>query len=162
MPRGWYERCFQYTQTLLTRGLTEFDDPQVITDYFAELYKLLESQSDEPQVNAERRKLHYEEVAERFRMIKEDTVDVFVTQYEEAEANALLKEITRRGAMTRDLWRQAGKFSVPLYRYLVNDNNAPEVVPGLRVWQGKYDLCTGIPLDAGVADVRPTVEDLVQ
>ncbi|RYG97577.1 MAG: hypothetical protein EON58_09425 [Alphaproteobacteria bacterium] len=162
-PKGWYANCLQATQAMINRGVIEFDDPAVVTAYFAQLFGDLGKDAGE-EISKARRGLDYEAVAEKFKMIQQDTVDVFVTGYHPKDdpeaAQRILDKIERNGEMTRRLWREASPFVVSLYSHLVK-NNALEVVPGFRVWKGSYDPRLGIPLNADISESGPSIGDLI-
>lgn len=154
-PRGFYAMGKNRTENLLDRGKVDFDDPEFVTAYFRGLYGDLLREADSKNIRDDREHRRYETVAEKFKMIDEDTVSVFVTTYAQEEANAILNAARAIGAMTRDLWRRAQPFcvSVPYRDVQSGTLSVMETVPGLQLWMGTYDRKTGIPLDRGMADL---------
>jgi CRISPR-associated endonuclease/helicase Cas3 len=158
-PKGFYHMAMQRTMRLLYKGQEEvdLDDPVFVTAYFRDLYEAfaLDRKQIGGRIQEDRRAFRYDDVAEKMQLIEQDTVGVFVTDYQPEEAQAILQEMYKRGRMTRDLWQRAQPFCVALPHYEAFCPQAPveEIVSGLLVWRGKYDLKTGIPLDRGIADL---------
>lgn len=134
-----------------SHGKFDFDSPEVVTDYFRRLYQLLDKPGlDKRGVQQDRSRFDFPIVAEKVRLIDEDTIPVLVP-YDQAQFDALQDEITarvRRGAgLTRSLWRRLQPFTVAIYR---NERARlgsllSELVPDqLYAWTGKYDLIKGI------------------
>jgi CRISPR-associated endonuclease/helicase Cas3 len=165
-PQGFYQRAQNRTRNLVASVLSRgeafpYDDPVIITDYFAALYGDLKKDADAKDITPERKRLHYDAVAEKFRMIEQDTVSVVVQNYRPEITEPLLDKARQARTITRDLWRQLQPFTVSLYRHEVTETTAPEERPGLRVWSGAYDILRGIPLKNGVADVVMKPENSV-
>jgi CRISPR-associated endonuclease/helicase Cas3 len=162
-PQGTYRTAIAETRDLFhvraTRGETvPFDDPDLSTQYFRQLYGTLgPKELDRYGVQEYRTRFDYPEVAHLVRLIREETVSVLVTDCPgaEEEAKAIIGEARGRGGMTRTLWQRASALSVSLY-----ERDAPtgvaveEIVPGLLVWTGKaYHAKRGIPLPDDPADL---------
>ena len=137
----------------------DFDDPALVTRYFARLYGDLQGGVDRAKdgdsVQQRRAAFDYREVAKDVKLVDEDTVSVLVTQYpgKEAEARAILGAAEAIGGMTRGLWRRAQPLCVSLPRTGAETGKlGVDPVPGgLYVWEGDYDEKTGIPLPEDMA-----------
>jgi CRISPR-associated endonuclease/helicase Cas3 len=137
----------------------DFDDPSLVTRYFARLYGDLQGGVDKAKdgdsVQQRRAAFDYREVAKDVKLVDEDTVSVLVTQYpgQEAEARAILDAAEAIGGMTRGLWRRAQPLCVSLPRTGAETGKlGVDPVPGgLYVWEGDYDVKTGIPLPEDMA-----------
>ncbi len=137
----------------------DFDDPALVTRYFARLYGDLQGGVDRAKdgdsVQQRRAAFDYREVAKDVRLVDEDTVSVLVTRYpgQEAEARAILDAAEAVGGMTRGLWRRAQPLCVSLPRTGAETGKlGVDPVPGgLYIWEGDYDEKTGIPLPKDMA-----------
>jgi CRISPR-associated helicase Cas3/CRISPR-associated endonuclease Cas3-HD len=165
-PRGIYKMALDYTHNLLAAAAARgeeipFDDPEFVTAYFARLFTDIQGEVDQPRVQPDRHMLRYPEVAQKVRLIREDTVSVLVMNCPGAEEEAadILATAERIGGMTRRLWRRAQPLSVNLYRTDIEKDRAPvqyyfvrDDKPGLVVWRGTYDARLGIPLHRDPGD----------
>jgi CRISPR-associated endonuclease/helicase Cas3 len=157
-PQGIYRMALERTQRLFGGSEdVDLDDPTFVTDYFRQLYADLAMDRKQVggEIQSDRQHLRYDEVAQKMRLIEDDTISVFVDAYESEEAQAVLSEAERLGRMTRGLWQRAQPFCVALRVRDTNSTDMPidEPVPGLRCWRGTYDAKRGIPLDKGIADL---------
>jgi CRISPR-associated endonuclease/helicase Cas3 len=159
-PRGVYRMALSRTVNLLgSQEEAELDDPIFVTNYFRRLYADLAIDPKEigKRVQDDRAYYRYDEVAQKVRLIEEETIGVFVSDYSPDEARAVLDEARRIGHMHRDLWQRAQPFCVSLPARDVTGGKLPIVtdpsLPDLPLWQGKYDGKRGIPLDKDLADV---------
>ncbi len=152
LPRGAYQRATTTTRTVLNAGDLDMDDPASIRDYFIKLYPL--ENTDRNEVQKKRRELDYPEVARRFRMIEDETVNVVITQYGTAEerrrAQSLLDALRAGAPPTRQRMRQLQPYTVSLWRGQAMAYqkqgflSADEVAPGLWEWLGRYDGVRGL------------------
>lgn len=152
LPPGVYHRATQTTRTMLNTDSLDMDDPSSIRSYFTRLYQL--EDTDRKEIQKRRRELDYPEVARRFRMIDDDTVNVVVTQYGSEEDRQRVQSILTRlrsGAPPiRRLLRQLQPYTVSLWRRQALEYqrqgflSSEEVAPGLWEWLGSYDPVRGL------------------
>lgn len=152
LPRGAYRRATQTTRTFLNSGSVDMSDPSSIHRYFARLYQL--EDTDEKGVQKKRQELDYPEVADRFRMIDDDTVNVVVTKYgtedERQRVRSVLARLRAGNPPTRRLLRQLQPYTVSLWRRKALEHqqrgflSTQEVAPGLWEWLGEYDPVRGL------------------
>jgi CRISPR-associated endonuclease/helicase Cas3 len=163
-PGGIYDTALSETQALFTQALARgedvtFDDPAFVTRYFAQLFNTIgKKQLDVPGVQERRSQFDYPEVANKVRLIADDTVSVLVKDCPGGEKDAadIIAEASRLGRMSRDLWQKAQQLSVSLYRRDADPDSrhVSEVVPGLFVWEGDaYHPKRGLPLPEDPTDV---------
>jgi CRISPR-associated endonuclease/helicase Cas3 len=119
-----------------------FDDPNTITDWFRDVYADLDL--DAYSVRKSVRAYRFAEVAQNMRLIRDDTVPVLAEQYAREKGQAILDEAEKKGGLNRELWRKLQPLCVSVYARQAQDLYEP--FPGLRLWPGKYDPKTGIPL----------------
>lgn len=165
-PGGHYRMALGRTVNLFRADSgVDLDDPSFVTSYFRELYKMIgrDGQQVGKEVQDARAHYRYDEVAQKMRLIEEDTVSVFVSTYRPEEAGEVLSEALSRGAMTRELWRRAQRFCVALPGHAADPMKAPveEVVPGLLLWKGAYDSKLGIPIGEGIGDLAYAAAELI-
>lgn len=127
------------------------DSPHVATEYFAELYKLRGADAlDKKRVQEARKDWDFPSVAQKVRLIEEDTLPVLVP-YQRDESENLEKEICNRLerglSMTRELWQRVQPWTVAVYRHdsVLSSSLVEWLVPDqLLIWRGEYDELTGI------------------
>jgi CRISPR-associated endonuclease/helicase Cas3 len=165
-PRGHYRMALaKTTQLFEANPEIDLDDPEFVTAYFRKLYAdvAIDAKQIGKDIQTARQHFRYEEVAQKMRLIEQDTVSVLTAAYAPEEAQAILSEARSRGQMTRALWQRAQPLSVSLFTHDVDKAKAQghieEIVPGLLLWKGSYDSKRGIPLDQDISDLPP--ENLV-
>lgn len=145
MPTGAYRTGTDITTMLLREGAVDFTDPTTFETYFRTLYA--DTDPDERQVQHYRAERCYEEVAERFRIIDEDTFPMVVTYDEEALA-AKHRLLDARGKEVRDAFRGIQPYVVTARAYERPRFEAAgliaEIRDGLWEWTGAYDDKLGL------------------
>lgn len=154
-PPGVYRMALKQTLQMFAAARArgeeiDFDDPALVTRYFADLYRNMASETDKYRVQDDRENFHYPDVARKMRLIDDDTISVFITEYDPDEAQRIMAAGRAIGRMTRDLWQRAQPLCVSIYA----SERAPieETEYGLTIWRGPYDLKRGIPLTQDPAD----------
>jgi len=142
-PRGPYRTGIEKARGLLHRyGDQALKDIKKHTLYFHELYR--DVNLDKEKIQERRRLLDYPTVAERYRLIQDDTVPVIVRY---GRATDILGEWEHHGP-SRALWRNLQGYVVNIYRREVNrllqNGWIREIGWNLYVWEGRYDECTGL------------------
>ena len=157
-PPGHYTTATQQTMSLLSAGPLDLDDQDTITTYFQRVFSI--SDDDARQIQNVRRELNYPEVANRFRMVEDDTVDVIVPNYGEPEerrmVEATLDKLRNGTPEARFLLRRVRPWTLQVYRSQVASNERSglmaQVMPGVYEWLGGYDPVTGI---GGITELDP-------
>ena len=157
-PPGPYTMATQQTISMLNAGPLDLDDPDTITTYFQKVFSI--SDDDARQIQNVRKELNYPEVADRFRMIEDDAVDVIVPNYgepgERRMVEASLDKLRNGTPEARLLLRRVRPWTLQVYRSQVAFNERSglmaQVMPGVYEWFGDYDPVTGI---GGVTDLDP-------
>ena len=152
-PPGVYRQAVEQTVRMFLQAQArgedvDFDDPQVITDYFARLYADMEQNVDRHGVQLSRADFHYPDVARKVRLIDEDTVSVFITNYKpyQEEAAAILERANKTGRMTRELWQRAQPLCVSIRATDAGPAHVRETPFGLNIWDGHYHPKRGLDL----------------
>ncbi len=157
-PPGPYTIATQQTMSMLNAGPLDLDDPDTITTYFRRVFSI--SDDDARQIQNVRKELDYPEVASRFRMIEDETVDVIVPNYGEPEerrmVEATLDKLRNGTPEARFLLRRVRPWTLQVYRSQVAPNERSglmaQVMPGVYEWLGDYDPITGI---GGITSLDP-------
>lgn len=149
-PPGAYRTGTDIARAMLSRPGFDFHDPAVYWDYFRALYDRVSL--DAPRIQEARANLEYSTVAERFRLIADDTASVLVRYWttlpdgEEVD-NAIDRLRTRRGN-PRLIWRLLQPLIVNVRSTVLSgyarEGLAAEIVPGLWEWLGEYDRIRGL------------------
>jgi CRISPR-associated endonuclease/helicase Cas3 len=145
-PQGVYRSGMNTAESLLAAGC-DLDDPATYETYFCRLFQVTET--DAKKIQATRESLNYPSVAERFRMIDDDSTPV-VVQLEafRAEVDEVVSMIRRNGEVPRWAFRRLQPFLVNLRSRLISAYEAKglvqEIAPGLWEWLGGYDPIRGL------------------
>ncbi len=153
-PPGAYRIGTGTTQVLLRGSSDNLDlhDPAVYVEYFRRFYGSIEL--DRGKIQRLRQALDYPEVAQRFRLIEDDTLSVVVRYRgeargkEQSEVDSLLKALRARPERSRAIMRRLQPYIVNVRRQTLQgyiaQGLAIEVLPDLWEWHGKYDRVRGI------------------
>jgi len=156
VPKGAYETACQCAAQMLRDPTINLDDPFIFTRYFKEVYQFINL--DACSIQEDRTMFHFEKVAEKFRMIDEDTVPVLVP-YDPQTVESLIASVRAVGHISREIWQQAQQHSVSLYRReferFQREGLIEDVLPGsgLYRWLGRYDLVRGLDTATDPADL---------
>lgn len=150
MPSGTYRTATGVTQALLRSDGFDPATDETARDYFRSLYSLTDS--DPKGIQEMRKNLDYPAVAEAFRMIEDDTVQVVVTGYgtdeERLRVRRMLDQLRAGYGSPRLILRQLQPFVVSLRRKVAeryhNEGLIAELMPGIGEWLGEYDDVRGL------------------
>lgn len=167
MPPGPYRTASNVTEGLLRGELPDLNDPAIFERYFGSLFGVVNL--DAKGVQPLRKRLEFEQVADAFRLIDDDTVPAIVPyrglRGPEAEAAALDAERHERAMQrlltdldrvssrrefgaARRLLEQAQPYVVALRRRHAERAQAQglltELPAGLWRWEGGYDAVRGL------------------
>lgn len=152
-PPGWYASATDLTNRLLNEPGFSLDNPDNYSRYFGELWQQIEVSGRE--IQQAREVLDYPRVAEKFRMIDDDTVPVVVHypgKGRRAKCVDELVEQLRAGTRNpRSLIRKLQPYIVNLRSYtiegLLSKGLLCSVIPGLWEWLGPYDRVLGLSFE---------------
>ena len=124
------------------------DRPEVLRAYFERLAERVDS--DAHRIQELRENLDFPNVANRFRMIPDDTYDVIV-DFHEADAYAiehLVMQLLARKRAAREVLRQLQPYTVSLHHREAKRLEArgwiEKIMPRLGRWGGRYDSVRGL------------------
>ena len=122
--------------------------------YYRELIKSFVD-TDRLKITEDRRKLLYQTVSDKYKIIDKKTQTLFVYKYNE-ESRKLYDRIKDQEFMSKQDYQLVSQYCVQVYEKFVSDNNSyilPEKC-GINVWHGKYDKAFGLPF---VEDLKPII-----
>ncbi len=151
LPSGEYRSATDECCKLLHQPDFDFNDPGFYRVYFQSLYQDVATDADN--IQSHRKQLDYRTVAEKFRMIQDNSVPV-VVRYRGQDGSdntpdSLVSSITNQTEnISRELLRCLQPYLVNVRRHLVDNYQQEglirELKPGLYEWLGKYDGKMGI------------------
>jgi CRISPR-associated endonuclease/helicase Cas3 len=149
-PPGDYKTATSTCISLL-RSDENLDNPETYTKYFRMIYQ--EQDTDQRKIQLAREGLQFTEVAERFKMISDDTQGVIVDYYGlDSKDESLSNILTKAPHLPlRQILRKLQPYTVNLYanrfRMLEKEGMIVEFASGVHRWLGKYDLRRGFIAD---------------
>ena len=153
-PSKEYNSWSQFAN-LLYKGKEE----QLYThDFYSYYYRELTKSfvdTDKLRITEDRRKLLYQTVSDKYKIIDNKTQTLFVYDYNE-KSRKLYDRIKDQEFMSRQDYQLVSQYCVQVYEKFVSDNNSyilPEKC-GINVWHGKYDKAFGLPF---VEDLKPII-----
>jgi CRISPR-associated endonuclease/helicase Cas3 len=159
-PRGAYRTGTDEARITLQQPNADLHDPNTYTDYFARLYG--DVSLDREGIQQAREGFQFETVAQKYRLIRDDTYPVIVVNYDPNAVNALLQQgraIVQAGGIPPQRWRQhLHAYTVSLYRHEMNALRQHGLIQddpdlGIALYVGAYDLLTGVSAQADPADL---------
>lgn len=148
LPKGEYKTGCDTAIGLLRQDKWTLHQPEIFKDYFNRLYGGVIS-TDGAGIQGLRKDLDYPEVANKFRMIDDDTVSV-VVHYHAANTKVenLLVRLNQPGQNPKMTMRLLQPYIVNVRKYILKQYDrsgfAEEIFPGLWEWRGKYDPLLGL------------------
>jgi len=146
-PPGEYRKGHDQAVSFLSENKVDMEDQDFYRKYFLALYQLVDL--DKHEIQKSREQLRYEDVAENYKLIRDDGVSVIV-RYEPAlgfidsQVKLLRKDLPNK----RKILRKLQQYIVNIRRYeeksLIKDGLITPVFEGLYEWTGRYDDFLGI------------------
>ncbi len=144
MPKGSYLVGADITKGLLMNGSADLHDPNLYQEYFRKYYEY--PYLDYYDIQETRKSFNYPLVAEKFRMIEDDSTPVIVKYAPswlvgEHPVDTLFKKISF--SPNREYLRALQPYTVNLltheFQKAQQKGLVRGVIPGVWEWQGKYD-----------------------
>jgi CRISPR-associated endonuclease/helicase Cas3 len=148
LPRGPYRSGTDQAKSLLGRKDADLHDPSLYKQYFQQFYQLVEK--DVRGIQKLRKNLCFAGVAEKFRIIPENTVPVLVRYLisDQVKIENLVSDIRAGRGLKRKHMRQLQPYLVNIYQSQVprlqKQGLIIELAEGLYEWLGSYDSVRGI------------------
>lgn len=114
--------------------------------YYQELVKNF-ANTDKKNITADRKRLLFQTVADKYKIINNKTRAIFVYKYNE-ESQELYNHIKNQEFLIRKEYQQISQYCVQVYEKFLNDNSSFVGVErcGIMVWHGSYSPKLGLPL----------------
>ena len=149
VPPGEYASAVAEAELILRRDDLDLHDPDIFREYFSRMYRVVST--DEFEIQSLRESLDYPEVADRFRLIPDDTVPVIVP-YEERDPRKettrlrLLERIRSEGFLRPGDQQRLQPYTVGLRGQELERVAwmTEEIAEGMRLWTGEYDPLRGL------------------
>ncbi len=146
LPSGIYKTATGKTKLFLDDP-GKLQDPDIFHKYFKILYS--DVNLDKSKIQELRRSLSFRDVAHKFKLIPDDTVNVIIENSKLVDDLPVnVNVIKKKGFISRDEWRKLQPFIVSLKKYKVNDllreGLISELIEEVYIWNGKYDKHEGI------------------
>lgn len=99
----------------------------------------------EDSVTVEREKLMFQNVADRYRIIKSDTMSLFIYRYND-ETLQLYDKISSKEFLSREDYQQIAQYCVQIYDRFERSNSdkIAETPSGVKIWNGNYSEEIGL------------------
>jgi CRISPR-associated endonuclease/helicase Cas3 len=113
--------------------------------YYRELVKNF-ADTDKMGITADRKKLLFQTVADKYKIIENNTQALFVYNYND-ESKQLYFQVKDKEYLTRQERQQIAQYCVQVYDNFVRNNNSfiGYEQCGIAVWHGSYSLDYGLP-----------------
>ena len=119
-------------------------------DFYSYYYRELVTNfanTDELNITADRKKLLFQTVAEKYKIISNNTQAIFIYKYNE-ESRELYDHIKDLDFLSRKEYQLISQYCVQVYEKFLKDNDSFIGVEryGVRVWHGSYSPNFGLPI----------------
>ncbi len=156
LPGGAYRTATDQARPFLGDPDT-LDSLETIEAYFRGFLTLLDT--DAKEIQGRRDAFDYPAVAERYRVIEDDSEPVVVMDYgddaEQRRVAELIEDVSAGRGNPRRVLRELQPYVVSVRRRELPDLQArrlvEEVVPGLNLWRGEYHSVRGVTATAATA-----------
>lgn len=133
-PSRQYETFAQYAQLCYRNNENRLTEADFYSDYYS---KIIELYAEKDTITPERKKLKFQNVAEKYHIINSNTTSLFIYRYNEESLN-LYNEIKDKEFLSRKDYQQIARYSVQVY-----DKNG-KTSNGLKIWFGAYSKEIGL------------------
>ena len=141
-PSLQYETFTQFAQLLYRNNENRLTEADFYSEYYTEIIKNYVS---EDSVTVEREKLMFQNVADRYRIIKSDTMSLFIYRYSD-ETLQLYDKIRSKEFLSREDYQQIAQYCVQIYDRFERSNSdkIAETPSGVKIWNGNYSEEIGL------------------
>ena len=144
-PSKQYRSWSEFANLLYKGNETRLYTHDFYSFYYRELVKNFAS-TDKLCITNDRKKLLYQTVADKYKIIDNKTQLIFIFDYNEKSLE-LYNSIKNRDFLTRQEHQQISQYSVQVYDKFLKDNIASVNVEkcGVLIWSGSYSKDFGLP-----------------
>ena len=147
VPKGSYTLGTDITKGLIAEGKADLHDPKLYQAYFRDYYSY--PNRDPRDIEGTRKRFDYPLIAEKFRMIEDESVPVIVN-YPDTPLNGddhfvhkLIEQLRTAAHLRRAYLRALQPYTVNLlsqeFKKAQQLGLVQEVIPGVWAWLGEYD-----------------------
>jgi CRISPR-associated endonuclease/helicase Cas3 len=143
-PSKEYRAWFEFANLLYKGNEERLYTHDFYSYYYRELVKNY-ANTDKLNITEDRKKLLYQTVAEKYKIIDSKTQPLFIFEYND-ESRQLYYQVKDKEYLTRQERQQISQYCVQVYDNFVRDNNAfiGYEQCGLSVWHGSYSPDYGL------------------
>ncbi|PKL77039.1 MAG: CRISPR-associated helicase/endonuclease Cas3 [Candidatus Melainabacteria bacterium HGW-Melainabacteria-1] len=149
LPPGEYQRATETALTILAQQNWNLNSPEVFNIYFRYLYQLTKEALGK-QIQDARKSMQFADVADKFKLIPDDTVSV-VVRYPGTSGpsvDELMSRLQQPWHSPKRVLRQLQPYMVNILKFTFSqyqrEGLARELMPGLYEWLGQYDALKGL------------------
>lgn len=116
-------------------------------DFYSFYYrKLVENygETDKLKITDDRKKFLFQTVADKYKIIDNNTQSIFVYKYDE-KSRELYSRIKDQDFLSRQERQEMSQYCVQVYETFIAENNIMPERNGVMVWYGSYDPNFGLP-----------------
>ena len=116
-------------------------------DFYSYYYrKLVENfgDTDKYRITENRKRFLFQTVADKYKIIDNNTQPIFVYQYDET-SREIYNRIKDQDYLSRQDRQEISQYCVQVYENFIEDNNILPERSGILVWYGTYDKDFGLP-----------------
>ncbi len=141
-PSSEYETFAQYAQLCYRNNESRLTDADFYSEYYTNIIKLY-APSDN--ITPERERLMFQNVADKYHIIDNKTISLFVYRYNE-KSSQLYKDIINKEFLTRKDYQHIVQYSVQIHSKFEQENadRIAETPSGVKVWSGAYSEDYGL------------------
>ena len=135
-PTKEYETFAKYAQLCYQGKESRLAGADFYSEYYTSIIRLYAPNDD---ITPEREELMFQDIADSYRIIDNDTISLFVYRYNE-DSLQLYKEICSNEFLSRKEYQQISRYSVQVHCKFAKDNSdkIAETPNGVKVWSGAY------------------------
>lgn len=135
-PSKQYETFAQYAQLCYKNKEKKLSDADFYAEYYTQIMNLYVPKDD---ITAEREKLMFQNVADKYHIIDSNTISLFIYRYDD-DSLCLYNEIKDKDFLSRNDYQQIAKYCIQVYDKFASDNDRKiaETTNGVKIWSGDY------------------------
>lgn len=140
-PNKQYQTFADFARTCYKNNEARLCDADFYTEYYRDIIRLY---GPKDSITADRRKLMFQTVAEKYRIIDNETTTLFIYKYNEDSLN-FYHNLKDQEFLSRRDCQQITQYSVQVYDNFLKDNsNLIGDMAGVKIWYGGYDEHIGL------------------
>lgn len=141
-PSRQYETFAKFSQLCYQGNETRLTEADFYSDYYSKIVNLYAS---EDIITPERKKLMFQNVADKYHIINSDTTMLFIYNYDD-ESKRLYNEIKDKEFLCRRDYQTIARYCIQVFDRIIKNNTDKiiETLNGINIWFGKYSEEIGL------------------